>query len=57
MKIELKKPAGRGGLRGGQLVCVETEDTRGIRKSYYSVMNWRVLLALRILRVGATRQR
>lgn len=55
MKIEMKKPAGRGGLRGGQLVCVETEDVRGVRKSYYGVPNWRILLVLRILRVGATR--
>lgn len=57
MKIEMKKPAKKSGLRGGQLVCVETEDMRGVRKSYYGVPNWRVLLALRILRVGATRQR
>ena len=57
MKIELKKPAECGGLRRGQIVCVETDDIRGVRKSYYSVPNWRVLLALQILRVGATRQR
>lgn len=57
MKIEMKKPAECGGLRRGQFVCLETDTERGARREYFSVRNWRVALALWVLRVGANRQR
>lgn len=59
MKIKMKKPAGCGGLRRGQFVCVEIEEPRGLRQKYYSVSNLKVALALWLLgeREGVLRVR
>lgn len=49
MKFAMKKPAECGGLRGSQVVCVETIKEKWLIKKMYKVSNLRIALALWLL--------
>ena len=49
MKIVIKKPAECGGLRGSQVVHVETINEKWLIKKMYKVSNLRIALALWLL--------